>query len=74
MKEAQEYVDGYELHALGWLFWLNFLALQGEGGREIADHRADILEKNLKRVHVSIRYKTWLHRAVYDLPVMLSPR
>jgi hypothetical protein len=48
MKEAQEYVDGYELHALGWLFWLNFLALQGEGGREIADHRADIFGKELE--------------------------
>jgi hypothetical protein len=48
MKEEQEYVDGYELHALGWLFWLNFLALQGEGGREIADHRADLFGKELE--------------------------
>jgi hypothetical protein len=48
VKDEIAYVDGYELHALGWLFWLNVFALQGDGGLAIADLRADIFEKELE--------------------------
>lgn len=48
MEDEKEYVDGYELHALGWLFWMNIFALQGEDGLHISDGRADLFEKEIE--------------------------
>ncbi len=48
MEEVEEYVDGYELHALGWLFLINAFALRGKDGLEIAEERAGLFKKEIE--------------------------
>lgn len=53
MSEEKEYIDGFEIHAIGWLFWLNMKALRCEKGLEVANCRAELFEHELKaRSHI----------------------